>query len=71
MKKLDNIKVRLFLVKKKTGLVNIKIQLPRDTRVYPNFHILMIEPADQSTLLQKIFYYQPEEERVQSQTNSG
>ena len=63
IKKLDNIKVRLFLVEEKTGLVNIKIQLPRDARVYPNFHILMIEPADQSTPLQETFHYQPEEEQ--------
>ena len=62
-KKLDNIKVRLFLVEEKTGLVNIKIQLPRDARVHPNFHISMIEPADQSTLLQETFHYQPEEEQ--------
>ena len=62
-KKLDNIKVRLFSVKEKTGPVNIKIRLPRDTRVYPNFHISMIELADQSTPLQEIFHYQPEEEQ--------
>ena len=63
MKKLDNIKVRLFSVKEKTGLVNVKIRLPRDARVYPNFHISMIEPADQSTPLQETFHYQPEEEQ--------
>ena len=63
IKKLDNIKVRLFSVEEKTGPVNIKIQLPRDARVHPNFHILMIEPADQSTLLQETFHYQPEEEQ--------
>ena len=62
-KKLDNIKVGLFSVKEKTGPVNIKIQLPRDARVHPNFHISMIEPADQSTLLQEKFHYQPEEEQ--------
>ena len=62
-KKLDNIKVGLFSVKEKTGPVNIKIQLPWDARVYPNFHISMIEPADQSTPLQETFYYQPEEEQ--------
>ena len=62
-KKLDNIKVRLFSVEEKTGLVNIKIRLPRDARVHPNFHILMIEPADQSTPLQETFHYQPEEEQ--------
>ena len=62
-KKLDNIKVRLFSVKEKTEPVNIKIQLPRDARVHPNFHISMIEPADQSTPLQETFHYQPEEEQ--------
>ena len=62
-KKLDNIKVGLFSVKEKTGPVNIKIRLPRDARVYLNFHISMIELADQSTPLQKTFYYQPEEEQ--------
>ena len=62
-KKLDNIKVRLFLVKEKTGPVNIKIRLPRDARVHPNFHISMIEPADQSTPLQETLHYQPEEEQ--------
>ena len=62
-KKLDNIKVRLFLVEKRTGPVNVKIRLPRDARVHPNFHILIIEPADQSTPLQETFHYQPEEEQ--------
>ena len=62
-KKLDNIKVRPFSVKEKTGPVNVKIRLPRDTRVHPNFHILMIEPADQSTPLQETFHYQPKEEQ--------
>ena len=62
-KKLDNIKVRVFSVKEKTGPVNIKIQLPRDARVHPNFHISMIELADQSTPLQETFHYQPEEEQ--------
>ena len=62
-KKLDNIKVRLFSVEEKTGPVNVKIRLPRDARVHPNFHISMIEPADQSTPLQETFHYQPEEEQ--------
>ena len=63
MKKLDNIKVGPFLVEKKTGPVNIKIRLSRDARVHPNFHISMIELADQSTPLQETFHYQLEEEQ--------
>ena len=62
-KKLDHIKVRLFSVEERTGPVNIRLRLLRDARVQPNFHILMIELADQSTPLQETFHYQPEEEQ--------
>ena len=62
-KKLDHVKVRLFSVEEKTGLVNIRLRLPRDAQVHPNFHISMIKLADQSTPLQETFYYQPEEEQ--------
>ena len=62
-KKLDYVKVRLFSVKERTGPVNIRLRLPRDARVHPNFHISMIELADQSTPLQETFHYQPEEEQ--------
>ena len=62
-KKLDHVKVRLFSVEERTGPVNVRLRLPRDARVYPNFHISMIEPADQSTPLQETFHYQPEEEQ--------
>ena len=62
-KKLDHVKVRLFSVEEKTGPVNIRLRLLRDAWVHPNFHISMIELADQSTLLQETFHYQPEEEQ--------
>ena len=56
-KKLDYVKVRLFSIKERTGLVNVRLRLPRDVQVHPNFHISMIELADQSTLLQETFHY--------------
>ena len=62
-KKLDHIKVRPFLVEEKTGPINVRLQLPRDAQVHPNFHISMIEPADPETPLQETFHYQPEEEQ--------
>ena len=62
-KKLDHVKVRPFSVEEKTGPVNIRLRLLRDTQVHPNFHISMIELADQSTPLQEMFHYQPEEEQ--------
>ena len=63
IKKLDYVKVRLFSVKERTGPVNIRLRLLRNAWVHPNFHISMIELADQSTPLQEIFHYQPEEEQ--------
>ena len=62
-KKLDYVKVRLFSVEEKTGPVNVRLRLPRDAWVHPNFHISIIKLADQSTPLQEIFHYQPEEEQ--------
>ena len=62
-KKLDYVKVRLLSVKERTGPVNIRLRLLRDTWVHPNFHISMIKLADQSTPLQETFHYQPEEEQ--------
>ena len=61
-KKLDHIKVGPFLVEEKTGPVNVRLRLPRDAWVHPNFHISMIELADPETPLQETFHYQPEEE---------
>ena len=63
MKKLDHVKVRPFLVEERTGPVNIRLRLPRDAQVHPNFHISMIELADPETPLQDTFHYQPEEEQ--------
>ena len=62
-KKLDHVKVGLFLVEERTGPVNIRLRLLRDAQVHPNFHISMIKLADQSTPLQETFHYQPEEEQ--------
>ena len=62
-KKLDHVKVGPFLVEERTGPVNVRLRLPRDAQVHPNFHISMIEPADPETPLQETFHYQPEEEQ--------
>ena len=62
-KKLDHVKVGPFLVEERIGPVNVRLRLPRDARVHPNFHILMIELADPETPLQETFHYQSEEEQ--------
>ena len=61
-KKLDYIKVRLFLIKQQRGLVNYELSLPRDTNIYLVFYILLLELADAQTPLQEIFYFEDEEE---------
>ena len=61
-KKLDYIKVRLFLVKQQKGLVNYKLDLPRDTNIHLVFHILLLELVDTQTPLQEIFYFEDKEE---------
>ena len=40
-KKLDYIKVRLFLIKEERGLVNYKLKLLKGLKRYPVFHILL------------------------------
>ena len=63
MKKLDHVKIGPFLVEERTGPVNVRLRLPRDAWVHPNFHISMIELADLETPLQETFHYQSEEEQ--------
>ena len=61
-KKLDYIRVRPFLVKQQKGLVNYKLDLPKDTNIHLVFHILLLEPADAQTPIQETFYFKDEEE---------
>ena len=61
-KKLDHVKVRLFLIKRQKGLVNYKLDLPRDTNIYLVFYISLLELADAQTPLQETFYFENKEE---------
>ena len=42
-RKLDYMKVGPFLVKNVTGPVNYELQLPQEAKVYPVFHVLLLE----------------------------
>ena len=50
-KKLDHVKVGLFLIIKQRGLVNYKLKLPKGTKRHPVFYISLLELADPSTLV--------------------
>ena len=56
-KKLDHVKVRLFLIKQQKGLVNYELDLPRDTNIHPVFYVSLLELVDTQTPLQETFYF--------------
>ena len=43
--KLDQKKIRLFLIKRKISNTNYKLLLPNRIRIYPIFHISLLERA--------------------------
>lgn len=59
---LDHVKVRPFLVTKQNGPVTYTLDLPKDARIHPWFHVKRLEPADPATPLQTTFHYEPGEE---------
>ena len=50
-KKLDKVKVRPFFISKQISLVNFRLILPKNTKIYPVFYILLLEPANTRTLV--------------------
>ncbi|PSN58859.1 hypothetical protein BS50DRAFT_509651, partial [Corynespora cassiicola Philippines] len=50
-KKLDHVKVRLFLILEQKGLVNYKLQLSANTRIYLVFYVLLLESANAEILV--------------------
>ena len=50
-KKLDHVKVGPFLIIEERGPVNYKLDLPKDSKRYPVFHVSLLEPADPNTPL--------------------
>lgn len=61
-KGLDHVKVGPFLIKKQNGPVTYTLDLPKDAKVHPRFHVKLLEPADPDTPLQETFHYVQEEE---------
>jgi hypothetical protein len=50
-KRLNYVKVRLFLVLKKNRLVTYILKLLLDAKVYPRFYVNLLELANKDTLL--------------------
>ena len=61
-KKLDHIKVGPFLINEVKGPSNYRLDLPKDSRIHPVFHISMLEPADAEIPLQTTFHFEPQED---------
>jgi len=57
-KKLDKVKVGPFFISKQISPVNFRLELPKDAKIHPVFHISLLEPADAKTPTQKDFHYQ-------------
>lgn len=57
-KKLDKVKVGPFFISKQLSPVNYRLELPKDAKIHPVFHISLLEPADPRTPVQKDFHYQ-------------
>jgi hypothetical protein len=53
-KRLNYVKVRLFLVLKKNRLVIYTLKLLLDAKVYSRFYVNLLELANKDTLLQRI-----------------
>jgi len=51
-KKLDAVKLGPFKIKTKRGPVNFELQLPKQMRIHPVFHISLLEPAAPDAALQ-------------------
>jgi hypothetical protein len=61
-KKLDHVKVGPFFISRQISPVNYRLELPKDAKIHPVFHISLLEPADPETPVQKDFHYQADGE---------
>ncbi len=54
---MNYIKIELFFVKKIKKLVNYKLDLFKNIKVFSVFYILLLKSADSSISIQNFFYY--------------
>ena len=63
-KKLDHVKVGPFFIKEVKGSQNFELDLPKDAKVHPVFHISLLEPANPGTPIQQTFNFETQEENT-------
>jgi hypothetical protein len=61
-KGLNNVKVRLFLILKQNRPVTYTLELLLDAKIYPRFHVSLLELVDLETPLQRTFRYKIEKD---------
>ena len=63
-KKLNHVKVDLFLIKKIKELKTYELNLFKEVRVFSVFDISLLESADSNILIQKTFHFELNEEEL-------
>ncbi len=54
---MNYIKVKLFFIKKTKKLINYKLDLFKNVKVFSIFYILLLKSVNSDISIQKIFYY--------------
>ena len=63
-RKLDHTKVGPFRIEAVVGPVNYQLELPKNSKLHPVFHVLFLEKASDNTPTATTFDYEPEEEDI-------
>ena len=63
-KKLNNIKIESFYVKKVKKSKTYELKLSKDIRIFLIFNIFLLESVDPKTFIQKMFHFEKEEEEI-------
>jgi hypothetical protein len=59
---LNYVKIESFLIKKTKRLINYKLDLLKDVKVFSIFHILLLKSTNLITSLQETFHYKAQKE---------
>ena len=63
-KKLNNVKIGPFYVKKVKELKTYELKLSKNIRIFSIFDIFLLKPVDSKTFIQKTFHFEEEEEGI-------